>query len=56
MKFGPVTKPDRRNKISLPFFQFAANLEQSGGQNFYLTKTENRIKKSLKQLSHYCFE
>ena len=23
---------------------------------FYLTKTENRTKKSLTQLSHYCFE
>ena len=23
---------------------------------FYLTKTENRAKKSLSQLSHYCFE
>ena len=23
---------------------------------FYLTKTENRTKKSLAQLSHYCFE
>ena len=23
---------------------------------FYLIKTENRIKKSLTQLSHYCFE
>ena len=23
---------------------------------FYLTKTENRIKKSVTQLLHYCFE
>ena len=24
--------------------------------NLYLTETENRTKKSLTQLSHYCFE
>ena len=56
---------------SLLFFKFTANLEQSGywipdAQSvkpdislivtFYLTKTENRTKKSLKQLSHYCLE
>ena len=56
---------------SLPFFRFFANLEQSGGQipdtesakamflvmiTFCLTETENRTKKSLTQLSHYCFE
>ena len=53
---------------SLPFFQFMANLEQSKSPipdtepvkltfslivTFYLTKTENRSKKSLTQLSHY---
>ena len=47
MKYGPVTKLRRRNKTtlkkltitsyqktvaSLPFFQFTANLEQSGSQ------------------------
>ena len=56
---------------SLLFFQFMANLEQSRSRSpkalsveltfssivtLYLTKTENRIKKSLTQLSHYCFE
>ena len=56
---------------SLSFFQFMANLEQSGSQipdaesaklmfslivTFYLTKSENRTKKSLTQLSQYCFE
>ena len=56
---------------SLSFFQFTVNLEQSGNRipdaypvklifllivTFYLSKTENRIKKSLTQLSHYCFE
>ena len=87
MKLGPVTKPDKRNKTtskkkwtmtscrkivtSLSFFEFLANLEQSGGRipdtdsaevmfsvtvTFCLTKTENRTKKSLTQLSHYCFE
>ena len=56
---------------SLSFFQFMANLEQfkiwipdaesvkvtfSLRVTFYLTKTENRIKKSLTHLSQYCFE
>ena len=56
---------------SLSFFGFLANSEQSGGRipetesakvifsvkvTFFLTKTENRTKKSLTQLSHYCFE
>ena len=86
MKLGTVTKIDKRNKTtlkkltmtsfwktvtSLPYFQFTANLEQSGGRitdaqfvkgvcslivTFYPTKTANRTKKSLIQLSHYCFE
>ena len=53
------------------FFGFLANLEPSGGRipgtesaevmfsvtiTFYLTKTENRTKKFLTQLSHYCFD
>ena len=53
------------------FFGFLASLEQSGGRipdtesaevmlsvtvTFSLTKTKNRTKKSLTQLSHYCFE
>ena len=61
----------RKIVTSLSFFGFLANLEQSGGRipdtesakvmfsvkvTFYLTKTENRTKKSLIQLSHYCFE
>ena len=52
-------------------FQFMANLEQSRSRildaqsvkhtfslpaTFYLTKTENRTKKSQSQLSHYCFK
>ena len=56
---------------SLSFFGFLANLERSGGRipdtefaevmflvtvPFCLTKTENRTKKSLTQLLHYCFE
>ena len=55
----------------LSFFQFTANLKYSGSQTpnaqsvklifplivtFCLVKTENRIKKSLTQLSHYGFE
>ena len=57
----------RKIVTSLSFFGFLANLEQSGGWipdtesakvivTFCLTKTENRTKKSLPQLSHYCFE
>ena len=57
--------------MSLLFFQFTANLEQFRSRiadalsvklvfslivTFYLTETENRTKKSLKQFSHYCFE
>ena len=86
MKFGPVTKPDKRNKTtskkltltsfrkivtSFSFFGFLVNLEQSGVRisetesakvifsvivTFCLTKTENRTKTPLTQLSHYCFE
>ena len=52
-------------------FWILSNLEQSRGRipdtesakvmfsviaTFCLTKTENRTKKSLTQLSHYCFE
>ena len=39
-QFGLIRKPDSRRIVG----------------NFYLTKTENRTKKSLTQLSHYCFE
>ena len=61
----------RKIATSLSVFQITANLEQSGSQIsdtqsvkrmvslkviFYLTKTENITKKSLTQLSHYCFE
>ena len=61
----------RKIVTSLSFFGFSANLEQSGGRipdtesakvmfsvivTFCLTKTENRTKKPLTQLSHYCFE
>ena len=57
--------------MSLSFFQFTANLEQFGSRipdaysiklmfslivTFYLTKAENRTKKPLTQLSHYCLE
>ena len=56
---------------SLPFFQFTVNLKQSGSQipdagsakltfsltvTLHLTKTENKTKKPLTQLSQYCFE
>ena len=56
---------------SMSFFQFMTNLEQSENQILdgyslklmfslkkpvYLTKTENRTKKSQKVFSRYCFE
>ena len=86
MKLGPVTKLGKRNtgtsknltRMScqqnmtlFTFFQFMADLEQSGNQipdawsvklifslavTLYLTKTANRTKKSVTQLSSYCFE
>ena len=55
---------------SLSFFQFMTNVEQSRSRipdawsvkftfslivTFYLSKTENIIKKSLTELSNYCF-
>ena len=55
--------------IIVIFFRFMINLEQPGSRTpgalsvkrmlivtFYLTKTENRRKRSLTQLSHYCFD
>ena len=60
----------RKIVMSLSFSGFLANLEHSGGRStdtesakimfsvivtFRLTKTENRPKKSLTQLSRYCF-
>ena len=61
----------RQIVTSLSFFGYMANLEQSGSRipdtrsvrltfsltvTFYLTKTEDRTKKYLTQLSYYCFE
>ena len=52
MKLGPVAKLDKKNeKTSKP-----VKLTFSLIFPFYLTKTENRTKKSLTQLSHYCFK
>ena len=60
-----------KNCDVIAIFQFTANLEQSGSRisdvqsvkcifslkvTFYLTKTENKTKKSLTQPSHNCFE
>ena len=82
MKFGPVTKLDKRNKttskefdndvmstncdviVIFPIYgQFgvvqmgdSAKLTFSLLVTFHLTKTENRTKKFLTQLTHYCFE
>ena len=60
----------RKIVTSLSFFGFPANLQQSGGRipdtesakgtfsvivTFCLTKTGNKTKKFLTQLSYYCF-
>ena len=42
-EFGAIRKPNSGHRFSLIV-------------TFYLTKTENKTKKSLTQLSHYFFE
>ena len=71
MKVGSVTKFDKRNKTASKNSDNEQKIQQSGGRipdtesvkvvlsvivTFCLTKTENRTKKYLTQLSHYCFE
>ena len=47
-QFGAIRKPDSgRMSVKLTFSLIVT---------FYLTKTENRTKKPLTQLSRYCFE
>ena len=68
-KFAMTTCP--KIVASLSFFQFFVSLEQSGSRipdaesgksmfsiivTLHLTKIENRNKRSLIQLSHYCFK
>ena len=65
------TTMSKKIVTSLPFFRSTVNLEQFGSRipdacsvkrlfsltvTFYLTKTENRTKKSLTELSYYYFE
>ena len=45
-QFGAIWKPDSRCRICKTYVFINSNL----------TKTENRNKKSLKQLSQYCFD
>ena len=47
-QFGAIRKPDSGGIVCKTYIFINSNL--------YLTKTENRTKKSLTQLSHYCFE
>ena len=62
MKFGPVTKLDKRNKTTSKMSEGRipdtepAKVMFSVIVTFCLTKTENKTKKSLTQLWHYCFE
>ena len=68
-KFTMISCRENLMSLSLPLFM--ANLEKSGNRipgaesvkltfslevTFYLTKTANRIQKSLTELSHYCFK
>ena len=61
----------KKTVTPLSFFEFTANLEQSGSRipdaqsakliflltlTFYVTTTKSRTKKSVMQFSHYCFE
>ena len=63
MKLGPVTKFDKGNKAPSnifsdlwPVWRRIVKLIFSSIVTFYLTKTENRTKKSLTQLSQNCFK
>ena len=47
-QFGAVQKPDSRHRVWKVMFSVIVT--------FCLTKTENKTKKPLTQLSHYCFE
>ena len=47
-KFGVIEKPDSGHIASKTYIFIKST--------FYLTKTENRTKKFLTDLSHYCFE
>ena len=49
-RFGAIRKPDS-GRIVCKTYIFIFSLIVT----FYLTKTETRTKKSLTQLSHYCF-
>ena len=49
-QFGAVWRPDSRHRAESAEVMFSVTV------TFCLTKTENRTKKSLTQLSHYCFE
>ena len=60
MKLGPVNNFDKRNKTLLKTFDddvmSSLKLIFLLIVTFYLTKTENRTKESLTQLSQYCVE
>ena len=47
-QFGAIPKPDSECIVCKTYIFINSNL--------YLTKTENRTKKSLTHLTHYCFE
>ena len=47
-QFGLIWKPDSGGIVCKTYISLIVI--------FYLTKNENRTKKSLTQLSHYCFE
>ena len=45
--FGAIWKPDSGRVACKTYISFVGN--------FHLTKTENKTKKSVTKLSHYCF-
>ena len=47
-QFGAIRKPDSGGILCKTYISLIVS--------FYLTKAENRTKKSLTQLSHYCFD
>ena len=55
-QFGAIRKPNLGRIVCKTYIFIYSNYTLIVTEHFYLTKTENRTKISLKQLSHYCFE
>ena len=55
-QFGAIRKPNSGRIFCKTYIFIYSNYTLKVTEHFYLTKTENRTKISLKQLSHYCLE